>query len=371
MHTSRNTNLFLDVIMVTIFISVLLYIFFAKSVSTFFNNRSKSVIAAAVTTPEQPVDKPESDTILGTPIIGSWVWKDVLEMSNDEINTILDFAEKNKINTIYLTIDHYIDLYETEDSQVRDMQLNEYENRLQTFIDNATQRGIKVEALIGNNEWANYNLQYIPQQILNFVGDYNKRHPDYKFVGAQIDIEFYNKKDFKALEPDALNYLILLDNLVKTVHSIRENGTNENLRFGVAIPPWFDAGESIGTKDSWVSHVDWKNNNKPLIEHVYSILNSIKNTYVAVLAYKDYTTGIGGSIDLAKDEIDISTKNYPNVKVVVGQETSTVDSPHTSFMGRPKKDVIHAANDLITVFRPESSFDGVAIHHLYSFMDMK
>jgi hypothetical protein len=289
----------------------------------------------------QVIEFPSSYTI------GAYLWTSPDELSPEDVKSLLAFAHKEKINTIYLNIEKYLDILESENKEVKNAQMNKFDDSLALFIQESKNTNISVQALAGNILWANSSHEYIPPLLLKSVFDFNQAHTDTQFDGFQFDIEYYNQPGFSSKRAEYnSDFLSLVDKLVKQ--------TSGEFKLGFAIPYWLDD----------------KNGNY-VFNDLAAKLNTAKGTYVTIMAYRNYPDGEDGVINLAKGEIEYVKKNTPNVSVIVAQETDTGEAPKTTFYGKSKQDLKYTVKTIVDYFKSYNNFTGIAIHHLESYKNLK
>src|SRR3989344_2026967 len=305
----------------------------------------------------------ETKQLNKTKVIGTWLWKNPDEISKAGTLKLLDFAAENDINTVYVSIDKYIYLHELKEGDEKDKKLESFNSSVGYFIRESNKRGIKVEALIGNNRWSEENLSYIPQVVLEYIKDYNNLNPEAKFAGLQLDIEFYNKEGLKDPVKEGMEFLTLLKNLTDKIKELKSAKENKDFRFGTTVPLWFDEkSQSIPIEGGSA---------KPILYHIFDILNETEDSYIVIMAYRNFTSGWNGSISISEKEVDYSSKENLKVKVIVGQETAENEVKKITYFGKSKSSFLASLNRIIKHFEGYSGFEGIAIHHLESFSKMR
>lgn len=293
-------------------------------------------------------------TFLESHEISAWHWDSPFQMQYEEQINLIKFSKQEGVKRIYISIDRYLDLFEKNET----IKLSEFENSLSQFILNANKEGIAVEALAGGEEWSQSSHSYLPHLIMDYVISYNKRHPETNLSGVQLDIEFYNLKNYKKESVGLTKeYFSLLEELL--IKSKREK-----LRFGVTAPYWFD--NENGNSPAFV----WNNKKAVPIEHLLDILGQSSNSYIVIMAYRNFAEGNGGTIELAKQEIDYAKKSTPNVEIIIGQETQKNSIQKVTFYSKPKATFVKEVNKIVTYFSGASVFKGIAIHTLQGFQEL-
>lgn len=291
--------------------------------------------------------------------IASWLWASPTEFNPKDLQDLMDFCKREKINTIYLRIDDYINITELENKNLRKQKEVEFNNAIQRFLEVANEYDIKIHALAGHPSWSEPSLSYIPVLLADYVIKFNKsKENTIKFDGIQFDIEFYNQENFKNnKDASLLEYLELINNLVGKI-STHNKKSDHQLRFGLAIPYWFDKDEN---------KVMWKGKDKQIAYHLIDILDQLPGSYLAIMAYRDSPRGKNGSINISKDEIIYAQNNTQNISIIVGQEVDNTEEKRISFFNKGKSYFKRAVIDIISEFSQYQVFKGIAVHDLLAY----
>ncbi len=293
----------------------------------------------------------------------SWLWKSAQSFSAKDMNNVLDFAKSMNIQTIYLRIDDYIDIYEMKDQTKKNIKLKDFNEANKKFIKQANKRNIKIHALGGDVTWAEPDYRYMTFLLLDYVKKFNTNEKD-GFSGIQFDIESYNMNKYESRRTNILkNYLTTVDKIVKTC---KIEGLCDDVKFslGFTVPFWFDNENN--------NHVTlrWNKQTKPVVYHLLDILNRNTNSYVVIMSYRNFAEGKDGSIEHAFSEIEYADKYAPNVSIIIGQETTYAKLKKISFFGKDKKLFNQEINKIRYSFNENKTFDGIAIHNLLSYMQL-
>ncbi len=286
--------------------------------------------------------------------VAAWVWKSPDSLSPVEVEELLSYAEKEKINTLYFDISKFLEIAEETNAKSRQQKTEVFNQAVKTLLTKARQHHISIEALAGGTNWANYSHEYIPPLLVDYVFNFNQENPEIKFDGIQFDIEFYTQEDFKnSRDSYTADFLRTVDSLTQKIDEYNLKADHK-VKLGFAIPFWLDGphgGVSL----------------EPLLDR----LNKTKFSYVAVMAYRNSPAGRDGTISLVSDILNYTDNNAQNVSVVVGQETDVGESPKTTFYYLSKKDLKKAVEVITKNFKSYKTFSGIAIHHLYSYQKLK
>jgi len=89
------------------------------------------------------------------------------------------------------------------------------------------------------------------------------------------------------------------------------------------------------------------------------------------MAYRDKTEGINGSIEISKNLVQYSLTHTPSVEIIISQETSKTEEKDISFCGMSKDYFRQSIANLYNAFDQFPNVKGIAIHHIYSYLDLK
>lgn len=287
---------------------------------------------------------------------GTWLWTPTLEITPEYRDKIIKGAVDNSINTIYVSIDSYLDIFVMPNGAEKDKAKEKFENILKDFIKEANKNGIKVDAEAGWQNWAEPGNSYKANVVLDYVINFNKRNKE-KFRGFQYDVEVYLLPEyFENREKTLSNFLSLINQTVTILN-------NTDLQFSVVVPEFYD-----GTLDE-TPMFNYRGKKAYAIEHLLSILDRRAGSKIIVMSYRNFSQGKDGSIDVSTNEI--LTANKYNTKVVLAQETGDVPPPYITFYGKSKNEYEEQVKILEEEFINEKSYGGLATHYINAFMELK
>ncbi|MGE7687587.1 amidase [Lysinibacillus sp. NPDC097214] len=257
----------------------------------------------------------------------TWLW-DTTKIVEDE-SGVLSFLEDKQVKKLYLQINS-------------DIASNDYKS----FIDKATSKGIKVYALDGSASWVSaegYNMQ---DQLFDWLHTYNENAAaTERFSGVHLDVEPYLNSGWSS-------------NQVKTIESYQElltraKGDTDRLQLPLEVdmPFWFDE-VSYNNQFGQGLLADW------VIDQVES---------VSIMAYRDAAKDI---IKIVEHEIDYAKK--VNKSIVIGVETGASDEgDNITFYDDGEAYMNKQLAQVHKQYANKTSYNGFAIHHVDSWMNMK
>jgi hypothetical protein len=292
--------------------------------------------------------------------LGAWEWRGPQKFSVDDLSSYMEFATSENISTIYLHVGEVIDINELPAAE-KAKKLSDFNIAAKQFIQEAHRHGIDVHALAGSVQWAEPDYQYLPLQIMDYVAAYNKSVTlEERLDGVQFDIETYNKKDFdddkqKALH-DLLTTVARIQSRLNDIHR-----TEPTVALGFAVPYWFD------NQNNNLPDVTYNFTSKPVVQHIFDILNASTHGYLAIMDYRDHAGGKNGSISQAEDEIRYAETAAKNVQVVIGQLVSDTKPLSTTFYDDSPDHMYGQFALLQKRFESSPNYAGLALHDVKTF----
>lgn len=281
--------------------------------------------------------------------MGAWEWGKIEDINPQSLT---ETAKRNGVKTIYLNVNEYADWYELEPGTDRETKLANYLNKLAVIVSVLKADDIQVQAVAGENNWAQDSHWYLDDYIVEMVREFNTKHPDNQITGIQLDIEPYGLADWDARQNEYMNnYYLLVEREAKKIQ--REV---PDVQFGLAIPSWYAQN---------------KTGNKTMLEQILPQLNNMTNRYLALMDYRNSTDGSDGSIELAKRVFDTVDKYSPGTGIVIAQETGKTKPEKITFFGHSRGDLIHAIDKLRNYYGARAAFAGFAINNLETFNDLQ
>lgn len=253
----------------------------------------------------------------------TWLWN--TQLITNERERIVNFAQQNGINLIYLQID-------------RKRDLKEY----RTFIQTASLSGIEVHALDGHPSWSKEAERHQITELVKWIEHYNEQaSADQQLKGIHLDIEPYNIK----AEWESDQRQVVIDGWLASMdHFISLTNKMKSIETGADLPFWLDE-IPVSSQQGSPSIAQW------MIE---------KLDHVTLMAYRDQAHGDGGILDAVMKEIEIA--NELNKKVIIGVETNQREETYTTFydkgLGYKQEQLLLVEKKLLS----HPSYHGIAVH---------
>ncbi|WP_433620262.1 hypothetical protein [Paenibacillus cellulositrophicus] len=264
------------------------------------------------------------------PVKATWVWQ--TELIEDGGKNLLDFAQNQGINLIYLQIN-------------RDMPASEYE----AFIKNAHADNIAVHALGGDPGWAQTKHRDRLVGLVDWVNDYNNAEAsDAQFDGIHLDIEPYVLPEW-GTDPEGV-IGTWINNIQAFLDAAHASGSKLDL--GIDLPFWFDGYTVPDQGDEKLT--EW-------------FMKSFD--HVTVLAYRNTVDSEHGIVELARDEMESAQRLGTKVLVAVNTKQMPGEE-YTSFYGSGKSEMDQSLESLSGALESYTSYGGIAIHDFRNWENM-
>lgn len=287
---------------------------------------------------------------------GTWLWTPVLQITPEYRDKIISSAVKNGIKNIYLSIDSYLDIYIMPDGKEKYDKKMMFDKTIEDFILEANKHNITVDAEAGWRNWAEEGHTYKAFATLNYAITFNKFHTN-KFRAFQFDIEPYLLESYMEKKDVVLaNYLNLINQSVSALN-------NSDLELSVVIPEFYDGSNNDTPK------FKYKGTTAYATDHLLNILDRRENSQIIVMSYRNFSQGEDGSIDISKDEIKSADSH--RTKIVIAQESGDVEPSYITFHKTSKRYYNKETGKLKKAFESNKSFNGLAIHYINAFMELK
>jgi hypothetical protein len=289
---------------------------------------------------------------------GTWIWTPVMEMTQTYIDSIITEAKANNMNTIYISIDSYLDIFVMQKGTERERQKKLFSDKLEYFIKQAGKNNIAVDAEAGWRNWAEGDNIYKAYAVVNYVKNFNATRES-KFRGLQYDIEPYLLDSYKINKADVLkDFVTLID---KTGYFLAES----TLKFAVVVPDFYDG------KDEMTPEFFYNKKQDYVLGHLLDVLDKRPDSSIIIMSYRSFAEGSDGSIEISKNEMQTAKRGAYRTKIIIAQETGDVPPPYITFYNTSKKYLRGQINIIDSAFAPNPNFGGIAIHYANTFLALK
>lgn len=269
-----------------------------------------------------------SPAMAQTPDRATWLWNPW--MFYDSPESTLAFLQQKKVSTVFVQIDS-------------DIPRANYH----AFLTGAHKVNIKVFALDGAPNWGEKSGAKSKNKFKNWIANYQTTAPaTAKFDGIHVDIEPYGLPEWETKRATTVR------GFQNVITELATFSKTHKLQFEADIPFWFDEITYKNPAYGKGNLAEW----------------TIKNTDgVALMSYRDTAQAI---IDISSKEM--AWGNTYGKKVRVGVETmESKDYPFISFHEEGEQAMEHALVDVNNTFSGHSSFAGISVHHVGSWMNMR
>lgn len=299
-----------------------------------------------------------SPTSEGPKEYGSWIWTPIMQMTPEYVESILSDVKADGINTIYVSVDSYLDIFVMPKGIEREKQKEIFSDILEDFIIKANYRGIAVDAEAGWQNWAEEGNTYKAFAIVNFVKDFNATHKN-KFRGFQYDVEPYLLYSYQE------NKATVLKNFVSLVDQTEYFMNTDSLRFSVVVPDFYDE------KDEFTPKFSYNGRRGYVFKHLLDILDRRPDSSIIVMSYRNFADGKDGAIEVSKNEIQTAGRGAYKTQIIIAQETGEVPPPYITFYNTPKRYFNWQIERINIAFESHSNFGGITVHYVNAFLALK
>jgi hypothetical protein len=289
---------------------------------------------------------------------GSWLWTPTVYLTDNYVLEIVSGAKEREINTIYLSVDSYLDIFVMEESQAKINREIDFKKTIENFIKVANLNEIEVDALAGWKNWAEEGNLYKPYAVVNFVRDFNAES-EYKFRGFQYDVEPYLLERFETEQSDVLL------NFTELIHKTENFFKDTDIRFSVVIPDFYDKKDGVTKKFNYNGLTEY------IIPHLINILDERKGNSMIVMSYRNFADGEDGSIEVSKNEMKTFKKKAKNTKLIIAQETGDFPPPYITFHNKSRSHLYTEIEKIEAEFAKNRNYGGIAIHYINSYLGME
>ncbi len=308
--------------------------------------------------PVESKNKQEENRVLpGGFSHGVWEWDGPTDSARSNIKLLSDKGFK----IIFLNMNNLIDITEITDEQEKQEKEQVLFGNLDKYLEESSSKNIKVHAVFGGPQWGKPSHRYLLTLSYDLVKKYNAVH-SIGFLGIQFDIEPQNLSSFESnKELELRYYLESIDILTK---NIMEKEDQNSLVLGLAIPYWYD-GENEN-----IPKISVESESKYPFFHIANRLNRLKESYIALMAYRNESEGKDGSINISKSEVLFLNENTKNVKIFVGQETGDELPSKITFYGKTYPEFIDSVEEICGIFGQYENYYGIAVNDVASFNNL-
>lgn len=257
-----------------------------------------------------PVAEPSSPT--GGPAIkvrgrGMWVWEaSAIIGSAAKADEFFAFCDRNQIRDIYLAPGY--SAAESESPPISpDFRIALPEHH--AFISRAHQKGLRVEALLGDPEWAAQKNHESALAAVDSVLDFNRQAAaTAEFDGIHLDVEPYVLAGF--VDREYRNQLLgeFLQLVSRCAARVR---AEPGVTLTCDVPWWFYPTQSPDREDLTLA---FQGQSKTVGEHLTSLLEK-----VTLMDYRNQAAGAGGIVAGAEPALAYAASIQK--QIVVGLET--------------------------------------------------
>jgi hypothetical protein len=312
------------------------------------NGTDKCVNYAGVVTDENDVAKFSIKDEFGV-----WLWRSPIIMTDDEMISSLDALKHQGFNSVYITVDDYLNL---PVGAGRNSAVEAYNRAVYRFISFAQARGVAVDAVAGAKDWTLPDKSGNATLILEYVAKFNQTN-DLKFRGVQYDIEPY------LLESYEKNKASVLKTYVGVIDGIVRRNKQYQIPISVVVPHFYDP------VNKWTPSFVYNGKNAHVFTHLLNVLDVSPNSTILVMAYRIRAVGSDSATELSRDEIKEAGAGH-GVKIVVAQEVGNVEPSYVTYYGTSLDYFFNQVGIINNYFIEMPAYKGVAVNYLDPFLEL-
>lgn len=291
-----------------------------------------------------------------------WEWANPLNRSDPEVIATAQLLQSHQINTVYTDVSIYQSIAEKTDVSERAEETEKLQDALERYISIMHDYNIAVFASAGDTGWSKPAERQIPITLLKFVQDFNSNHSN-KFSGMEFDIESYNQEGFPEASMTEKSLVLMelldtVDTLVNNTQKYIASSTDKKFELGFSIPYWFD------NENKNIESLSWHDKTGPALFHMMDSLNTLPQSNVVVMAYRNAALGNDGVIFHSRTEIEYAQSQAQKVRVIIGLETTDVEPAKITFYGKTQTELSSEVTLLNEAFDSTGVLGGIAINDL-------
>lgn len=288
-----------------------------------------------------------------------WDWSNPTNKTPKDLQDMSNYLYLHQLNTVYVDVSGYVAIATDSNATQKAVDQKQFEDSLDAYVSALGKQHVKVYAAAGDVSWGNTETRHIPLSIVDFVAKYNTTHSNAKFAGVEFDIESYNQSGFAAAS--STTKALALGDYLDTVDAIATKVTNydhkgQKLALGFTIPYWYD------DENGNIPQVTWGQKTGPTLYHILDRLNSVPESNVVVMSYRNAAAGNDGVIIHSRTEVDYAQAKAPHVKVIIGQEVNNIQPTKTTYYGTSLTGMSTQVKGFEDEFQASGVLGGVAIN---------
>ena len=200
-------------------------------------------------------------------------------------------------------------------------------------------------------------LELLAREAVSDLSFFLRTSHTEKLRGLQLDVEPYLLPAYKDNKAKVLfNFVNFIDETVARLDK-------SDLSLSVVIPEFYDGENDMTPKFTYNGQKNYA------ISHLLRVLDKREGSKIIVMSYRNKSEGKDGAIEISKGEISVAEKF--KTKIVLAEETGDVEPPYITFHNTSKSYYLKQVSLLEKAFSKNKSYNGIAIHYVNSFLDLK
>ncbi len=318
-----------------------------------------TVVASPVPSTPGPISTNTGFDAMTGKEYGVWVWDSPVQMTAAKAEEVINQAAAADFNTVYITIDDYLDIAVLPDGATKTSGKQQYMNALNRIIVKAKALGIEIDVEGGWKDWGDLQNTWKGYALIDFVKEYNQLYPQAKIRGLQYDVEPYLLSTYERNKVGALlPYVAFIDESVKRMKNV-------DATFTIVIPHFYDSTQR------WTPLLTYNEEVAYPFTHLLKILEQKPGSSIIIMAYRNFFTGADGVEGLSVPELKEASNGNYSTKVIIAQETGNVSPDYVTFFGLSKEELYVQLSTIQTSFAKYTNFGGSAVHYLDPYLELR
>lgn len=317
-------------------------------------------LPTATTGPAAGAPSRSKEVVAHPRAVRSWEWRRLDRTPVTQLATAFARFRAMGGTTVAVDISYVVDISEIADPGARAAAQGAYTQRLRQYVAAAARAGLTVEAAAGSPHWVSPDVRYATDIVWSFVTGFNASAPaGQRLVGVHFDLEPWGTPQWRTDAPTLARHLV--ETVAQIAARQRSTAAAKRVPVSVDLPFWLDGTTAPKT-------LRFNGRTASPTQHVIRLLDNGAGRVnsVVIMAYRDTTGGVDGSVPLSAGEITLADTFAGRVLVTIGQEVGAVSPERITFFEEGRAALAGALSTLRSTFGRRTGFGGFAIDDLAS-----
>lgn len=289
-----------------------------------------------------------------------WEWRfDEETTKPEQLQSDFSILQAAGVQVIYVIGDSLLAVGEATDPDAQTRLKTTYYPIWARYIKTAAEHGIRVEALVGDKNWAFSSDRYLLNLAVNSVIAFNDENLDSKITGIQFDIEPFSLDRFAEDDVSvSREYLTTISEVLEHTKTVVSD--QENFTIGFAVPYWLEGSNGNITEFMYDGEKAF------LLYHVVGLLETYPSSYLAIMSYRNLPEN---TISITTVTADYLAASAGSVKFVIGQELNNEEPPHITYYNKTWLEMNNSFKIINLRFAENPKYQGIAVHEMKSYLE--